>query len=61
MRNIIKFGCILLACLAVSCSVRHKSGDPFSTSVVNGVPWIDDQGRPVNAHGACIVEEDGIY
>ena len=61
MRNIIKFGCLLIACLAVTCSVRHKGGDPFSSSIVNGVPWIDDKGRPVNAHGACIVEENGIY
>lgn len=27
----------------------------------NGVPWFDDRGQTVNAHGACIVEEDGLY
>ncbi|THV41985.1 glycosyl hydrolase family 43 [Glycomyces buryatensis] len=29
--------------------------------IVNGVPWFDDRGAPVNAHGGCIVEEAGRY
>lgn len=29
--------------------------------VRNGVPWFDDQGNIVNAHGACIVEDGGHY
>lgn len=29
--------------------------------VYNGIPWYDDQGNIVNAHGACIVEENGKY
>lgn len=29
--------------------------------VVNGIPWFDDKGNTVNAHGACIVEENGRY
>ena len=29
--------------------------------VVNGIPWFDDKGNIVNAHGACIVEENGKY
>jgi hypothetical protein len=29
--------------------------------IFNGVPWFDDRGVPVNAHGGCIVEEDGHY
>lgn len=27
----------------------------------NGMPWFDDHGNIVNAHGACIVEEKGRY
>ncbi|MDL2243317.1 family 43 glycosylhydrolase [Bacteroidales bacterium OttesenSCG-928-J19] len=27
----------------------------------NGIPWFDDRGKIVNAHGACIVEENGRY
>lgn len=29
--------------------------------ITNGVTWYDDQNRPVNAHGACIVREKGRY
>lgn len=29
--------------------------------VYNGIPWFDDRGEIVNAHGACIVEENGKY
>lgn len=29
--------------------------------VVSGVAWFDDRGIPVNAHGGCIVIEDGRY
>lgn len=29
--------------------------------ICNGVPWFDDRGRIVNAHGACIVEDGGRY
>jgi hypothetical protein len=30
-------------------------------SIINGVPWFDDRGAPVNAHGGCIVQEAGRY
>lgn len=29
--------------------------------IVSGVPWFDNRGRTVNAHGGCIVEENGLY
>lgn len=29
--------------------------------VNNGIPWFDDRGEIVNAHSACIVEENGRY
>ncbi|WP_257670598.1 family 43 glycosylhydrolase [Parapedobacter tibetensis] len=29
--------------------------------ILNGVPWFDDNGSIVNAHGACIVEDGGRY
>lgn len=35
--------------------------DSNSNLIYNGVPWFDDQGNTVNAHGACIVEEGGKY
>lgn len=41
----------------------NNAGMPASSekTVRNGIPWYDDQGNIVNAHGACIVEEDGRY
>jgi hypothetical protein len=29
--------------------------------IQNGVPWFDDRGQTVNAHGGCLLEEDGLY
>lgn len=54
---------LLLTTLAiiVTITMAAQTADPFLTSIVNGVPWTDDHGKPVNAHGACIVEENGKY
>lgn len=30
-------------------------------TIKNGIPWFDNNGDIVNAHGACIVEENGKY
>lgn len=30
-------------------------------TIYNGVPWFDQNGDIVNAHGACIVEDEGKY
>lgn len=29
--------------------------------IFNGVPWFDQNGNTVNAHGACIVRENDTY
>ena len=54
---------LLLTTLAIIATITMaaQTADPFLTSIVNGVPWTDDHGKPVNAHGACIVEENGKY
>ena len=39
-----------LLCLAANVQVIH-----------NGIPWFDEQGNIINAHGACIVEDGGRY
>lgn len=52
---------LLMAALLSMCVSAQEPSDPFVHNIVNGVPWMDDQGRPVNAHGACIVEEEGVY
>ena len=30
-------------------------------TINNGIPWFDEQGNIINAHGACIVEDGGRY
>lgn len=29
--------------------------------IYSGIPWFDDQGKIINAHGACIVQDGGRY
>lgn len=46
--------------------VRHHDPEVYVASdsgkvVYNGIPWFDEQGNIVNAHGACIVEDGGRY
>lgn len=31
------------------------------TMILNGVPWFDDQGNIVNAHGSCIMQANGRW
>ena len=50
---------LLLAFFCVGCSDAFNEGS--EKIVYNGIPWFDDQGNIVNAHGACIVEDGGRY
>ena len=54
-----KYWMLLFALLCVS----YGTGMARKTEKVvnNGIPWFDDRGEIVNAHGACIVEENGRY
>lgn len=61
MKRSVWLGVLALVCLACACNTHDEAADPFACAIVNGVPWIDDQGNPVNAHGACVVEEEGVY
>lgn len=50
---------VLCSVFLLSMLVVHaKSEDHL---IVNGIPWFDNNGNIVNAHGACIVEESGKY
>lgn len=31
------------------------------TAIISGIPWLDDDGSPVNAHGSCLVHEGGRF
>lgn len=50
-----KFVSIIIG-LAVCISYNLKA-----QTIFNGVPWFDQNGNIVNAHGACIVEDGGKY
>ena len=54
-----KYWMLLFALLWVS----YGTGMARKTEKVvnNGIPWFDDRGEIVNAHSACIVEENGRY
>lgn len=41
--------------------VQEKNVTIGNSLVRNGIPWFDDRGNIVNAHGACIVEDGGRY
>lgn len=43
------------------CSMFSFSAKGGEKLIVNGIPWFDDKGNIVNAHGACIVEDGGRY
>lgn len=44
-------------------AISQKSAitDSPYDAIYSGTPWFDDQGNPVNAHGACIVKDNGSY
>lgn len=40
---------------------RIGSVDGMQQFIVNGVPWFDQNNNPVNAHGACILQENNLF
>lgn len=50
---------LLVAFFCVGCAGISNEGS--GKIVYNGIPWFDNQGNIVNAHGACIVEDNGRY
>lgn len=54
-----KYLMLLCTFLWVTCEACVAEGS--DRIIYNGVPWFDDQGKIVNAHGACIVEDKGRY
>ena len=50
---------LLTAFLILSCG--SKPSQKQESIIYSGVPWYDQNNNTVNAHGACIVEENGKY
>lgn len=51
---------LLLCLLFVACGAIGQT-QQSDKIIYNGVPWFDEQGNIINAHGACIVEDGGRY
>ncbi len=49
---------VILLCVVCQTLAAQSVQD---NTLNNGVPWFDEQGNIVNAHGACIVEDGGRY
>lgn len=47
--------------LILLCFLCGRMAYAQSKLIVNGIPWYDNNDDIVNAHGACIVEENGRY
>jgi hypothetical protein len=42
-------------------ALSSKDQTMKAPAIVNGVPWLDESGSPVNAHGSCVIEEGGRF
>ncbi|MBN2166769.1 MAG: family 43 glycosylhydrolase [Marinilabiliaceae bacterium] len=49
---------ILLLLFGLNISLAGKNENK---SIISGVPWFDNNGKIVSAHGACIVKEKGLF
>lgn len=56
-----KFWLLICTILCVGCSSSKANLDNVTNLIHNGIPWFDDRGEIMNAHGACIVEDNGRY
>lgn len=57
-----KYILCILSIFILSIGVLHAQTQPKKENPIrNGIPWFDDRGEIVNAHGACIVEDGGRY
>ena len=59
--NDITMKCTFLLAVLIGLSLGACSAHDSEKVVYNGIPWFDEQGNIVNAHGACIVEDGGRY
>lgn len=52
---------ILLVLLFLAGAGKSCLAQETGKIVRNGIPWFDNNGNIVNAHGACLVEDEGKY
>lgn len=55
------YSAFILLAISINLSKAQQVNSTEDGYILNGVPWYDDRGSIVNAHGACIVEDNGRY
>lgn len=58
--NIIIRLSLIFTCLVISHTLHAQSPGKYD-AIYSGIPWFDDQGKVVSAHGANIVKDNGRY
>ena len=53
--------CWVCVCVVVSCVFGSASALQEPGAIYSGVPWYDQNGNTVSAHGACIVKEGDTF
>jgi hypothetical protein len=52
---------ILIIVLSISCFISLAQKPESYNAIYSGVPWFDDRGNVVSAHGANIVKDNDRY
>lgn len=61
MKHIKYVGLLTAVLIMTGCGMNSTNTKETRNIIRNGIPWFDTNGDIVNAHGACIVEDDGRY
>lgn len=56
-----KINILIISLIIAIAGCKSSSMHNPEKLIYNGIPWFDNNGDIVNAHGACIVEEGGRY
>lgn len=59
-KNFVVAACMIWGCATLQAQTKATTSK-LNTIIRNGIPWFDNQGKIVNAHGACIVRDGGKY
>lgn len=59
MKVITKSGLFFL--LLIDCFISIAQKQSGYNAIYSGIPWFDDRGNVVSAHGACIIKDKGRY
>lgn len=61
IKNSIDWMIVALVMALINCAGTATAQSVLNNTIQNGIPWYDQNGDIVNAHGACIVEDGGRF